>query len=801
MLTKNQTEIRALNLLEKALALPPEQQFSFINSNTADDKALKERVLAMWSANNQNIKVPKTGSGLNYAERISRPSRIGSFKIHDELGSGGMGSVYLGQKITEDFEFYAAIKVVRKDSQSDNLISRLKSERRTLANLRHPNIAHFYDGGETEKGHPFFVMEYVKGQKLFDYLRNENIKSEQRLSIFKDICAAVACAHQNLVIHRDLTPANILVSDDGVAKLIDFGIAHTLDEDIPTNSTDQTGTQGYVAPERSSGKPASTITDIYSLGIILTELIENAHFLRKSDLVAIAHKAANTNPEHRYQSVDVLIQDLLRYEAKQAVLAVEQGWFYITKRFVSRHLLLVGAATTVFIISLLASFLISLSYFSVQEAEEHSRNRFNEVRELANFMMFDLYDEVVKLDTSLAAREILIETTLNYLDRLAEQPEAPQDLKVELALGYQRMADIAGGTSAINLGERTKAENLYKDAKKLIDEAYTLNSSDPITIRTYAKIYRAIGTFEWISNLDFEKAGIHFSSAKSALQRLLENKSATLDDHVMNGALALSLSQSARNMSDFESAITWAKNGIDILNELHTRHPAHYESQFNLAHAYIYLGEAITTQVYELGGNIKEAIQPFDHGKSHLEALIAPTNAPTLAKAQYLTALVKRSVAACQLDEQRKDAISDLVKAEILAEELMEGEKQNNFVEERLLKSLESHADCELREGNLKTAFSIAETLIIRRQEKAKNTHNNPLNLARLIDSQWLMANILLSANDLTSACDFLRQGSFNANKFKTISKNPLSIQLNTHIKEIESNLTNCEQVTLQSSY
>ena len=785
-------EKQALNLLEKAFSLAIEDQEAFLITNTVDDNVLRKRVLILWNTDKSQVKMPSTGSGLEYVERASRPTNIGSFSIIDELGSGGMGSVYLGKKVSDDFEFYAAIKVIRKGSCSEHLITRLKSERKTLANLSHPNIAHFYDGGETEKGEPFFVMEYVKGQKLSEYVQGHVVSIERQLSIFKEVCSAVAFAHQNLVIHRDLTPANIIVSEDGSAKLIDFGIAHSLGDIEDTISSEKTGTQGYVAPERSQGHSASTITDIYSLGIILKALIDNADFPRKEDVIAITKKAAHRMPERRYQSVDVLMKDLKRYETRDAVEAVEKSWLYVTKRFVSRHRLLVGTITSIFIISLLSSILISISYFRVEAAEERSHTRFNEVRELANFMMFDLYDEVVKLDTSLAAREVLINTTLNYLDRLSGLPEAPQDLKIDLSLGYQRMADIAGGTGAINLGERGKAKNLYAEAKKQIESAYLINPNDPETIRAYAKIYRNIGTFEWVSNLDFDEANRHFSLAKSALKNLLSSKFATIDDHVMDGALSLSLSQSARNVSDFERAISWSNKGINKLSELYKRHPSHYETQFNLAHAYIYLGEAITTKVYQLGGDISEAISPFDQGKHHLEALIAHQDAPTLAKAQYLTALYKRSVAACQLSSERKGALIDLKTAEELALKLLNGEAHNNFVEERLLITLETYAECELLEGNDQSSLNIAKRLVKKRQEKFEKIPKNPLYISRLLTSQLLLAKISLKMNQLDRACAYFQQGNLMADKFEAISKASPSFQFNSHINEVRSGFNNC---------
>ena len=234
------------------------------------------------------------------------------------------------------------------------------------------------------------------------------------------------------------------------------------------------------------------------------------------------------------------------------------------------------------------------------------------------------------------------------------------------------------------------------------------------------------------------------------------------------------------------------QNGIQILGDLHSRHPEHYETRFNLAHAYIYLGEAITTRVNELGGDIGEAILPFDQGKQHLQALMAKPDTPTLAKAQYLTALYKRSIAACQLDRERKGAIEDLIVTEQLASDLMKHESRNNFVEERLLVALQTHADCEMRESNLERAFEIASRLVTRRQEKFEASPSNPLVIARLIESQGLIARISMKMSRKSLACDYYEQGRLMMERLHSVSRHRPSNQVTITFNAIQAELAHC---------
>jgi serine/threonine protein kinase len=203
--------------------------------------------------------------------------RIGPYKVLDEIGRGGMGVVYLAIRDDDEFHKQVAIKLIKRGMDTDAVVRRFRNERQILANLEHPNIARLLDGGTTDAGLPYLVMEYVEGTPVTDYCDAHRLKTNERLQLFRTICAAVQSAHQNLVVHRDLKPSNILVTADGTPKLLDFGIAKLLDPAL--SALEQTRTElraltpDYASPEQVRGEKLATTSDVYSLGVVLYELL------------------------------------------------------------------------------------------------------------------------------------------------------------------------------------------------------------------------------------------------------------------------------------------------------------------------------------------------------------------------------------------------------------------------------------------------------------------------------------------------------------------------------------------------
>jgi serine/threonine protein kinase/TolB-like protein/Flp pilus assembly protein TadD len=216
---------------------------------------------------------------LRHGQRDRIGERIGAYVIVRELGRGGMGSVYLAERADGLFEKRVAMKVLKRGTDTDEVLRRFRIERQILANLDHPNITRLLDAGSTSDGLPYLVMEFIEGTPITQFIQRENIDLRGRLQLFLKVCSAVAFAHENRTIHRDIKPSNVLVKRDGEPKLLDFGIAKLLSVDSENGSTtivaERRLTPIYAAPEQSMGQPATVTTDVYSLGALLYELLAN----------------------------------------------------------------------------------------------------------------------------------------------------------------------------------------------------------------------------------------------------------------------------------------------------------------------------------------------------------------------------------------------------------------------------------------------------------------------------------------------------------------------------------------------
>jgi eukaryotic-like serine/threonine-protein kinase len=299
--------------------------------------------------------------------------RVGAYVIVCELGRGGMGTVFLAERADGQFEKRVAIKVLKRGTDTDEVLRRFQVERQILANLEHPNITRLLDAGTTNDGLPYFVMEFIKGVPITRFVQHENVDLAGRLKLFLRICAAVNVAHENQIIHRDIKPSNVLVKRDGEPKLLDFGIAKLLsadsDDDITTVAAERRLTPRYAAPEQSAGQPATIATDVYALGALLYELLTGQRpgssyntkpsqvelLLRPSDAITgaetkhqledqldrIVTRAMQRDPAQRYSSIKALSEDIERYlngaplscaaegRSRSLNLRANSGW-YIT---------------------------------------------------------------------------------------------------------------------------------------------------------------------------------------------------------------------------------------------------------------------------------------------------------------------------------------------------------------------------------------------------------------------------------------------------------------------------------------
>ncbi|MFQ5638788.1 MAG: tetratricopeptide repeat protein [bacterium] len=272
-------------LFEKALAAPNEEREAFLIKACDGDRELYKEVLSLLEAdaNAHSLLDGLALDAVDFAQEFNlEGQRIGPYQIVREIGRGGMGAVFLAERAEGDFEQQVAVKLIKRGMDSEQILKRFKSERQILARLEHPNIARLLDGGISNEGLPYFAMEYLEGEPLSAYCDKHKLSVKQRLELFQTVCAAVHYAHRNLVVHRDLKPGNILVSEDGTVKLLDFGIAKVLASDDDNNcppfrTLTQTGmhvmTPEYAAPEQVRGEPVTTATDVYALGVVLYELL------------------------------------------------------------------------------------------------------------------------------------------------------------------------------------------------------------------------------------------------------------------------------------------------------------------------------------------------------------------------------------------------------------------------------------------------------------------------------------------------------------------------------------------------
>lgn len=272
-------------LFQEALERPSEARAAFLDEACSDDPELRAELESLLAAHRETKEFvdPEHLMLFPEADPTAESSLVGKlvgpYRVLRKLGYGGMGLVYLAVRDDQVFQKRVAVKLVKRGMDTDEIVRRFRHERQTLAALEHPNIARLLDGGTTDDGLPYFVMEYVEGIPIDTYCDTHRLTIEERLKLFQEVCSAVQYAHQNLVIHRDIKPANILVTSEGVPKLLDFGIAKIMNPELLLQSAPLTReamhfmTPEYASPEQIRGEPITTVTDVYSLGVLLYELL------------------------------------------------------------------------------------------------------------------------------------------------------------------------------------------------------------------------------------------------------------------------------------------------------------------------------------------------------------------------------------------------------------------------------------------------------------------------------------------------------------------------------------------------
>ncbi|MFK8031278.1 MAG: protein kinase [Gammaproteobacteria bacterium] len=430
-----------VELFDHASELPVGQQDAYLRSQCSEDSGLYHEVKTLLGRVTESGDSGVAESVSNVMSSASDLSGqiIGSYQLTSRIGVGGMGDVYLAERVDGEFEQQVAIKLVPAAFQSGLLVERFRVERQILAGLKHPNIAALVDGGVASSGQLYFAMEFVEGVALDDYRNTQNLSVVQKLELFQQVCKSVIYAHSKLVVHRDLKPSNIMVTETGVVKLLDFGIAKALSgnaEESPhlTRTGYQAMTPAYASPEQALSRPISTSSDVYSLGVILFELlsgqrpysldntnpVESARIISQTaplplpeavvnsqrgtsklkrelsgDLDMICQKAMRKEPERRYLSVEQLSNDIQRYLDGLPVTARGDAWSYTASKFIRRHR--VGLITSVAIVALIST-LIGVFTYRLSMANRES--------EAVTEFLTDLFTEARPTRSGLEARVV-----------------------------------------------------------------------------------------------------------------------------------------------------------------------------------------------------------------------------------------------------------------------------------------------------------------------------------------------------------------------------------------------------------
>lgn len=507
---------RVEKILDKALQLPVRKRQQYIEYECGSNAALREEVTMLmdsitesegWLDNPSDYKQAFFDEISEDVERMEAAGslvgkQVGAYRIREEIGVGGMGSVYLAERADGAFEHRVAIKVIRHGRTTPTNIQRFERERNILAGLNHPGIARLYDGGVTEKGFPYLIMEYVDGQPIDEFCRGAHCTVEKRVQLFMQALQAVRHAHENMIIHRDLKPANMLVTREGKVKILDFGISKILEED-EDDGPDLTLTHArlltprYAAPEQILQQPVTTATDLYALGVVFYKLISGAYPFdidelplhraeqvilnqepvapsrqveagaakeRKSaqkrlkkklkgDLDAISLKALRKEPEKRYRTADGFLHDLSDYRAGRPVGARGESFGYLFKKYTARHKtnIAVAAGVVLMLIGITA-------YYTRQLKQESKQARLEaeKARQVSDFLtsLFKANDPELARGHEITAEDLL--------DRGAEKIDNLQNLSAKAHL----LIEI--GKAYSELGSRP-------EALPILDKAIALN--------------------------------------------------------------------------------------------------------------------------------------------------------------------------------------------------------------------------------------------------------------------------------------------------------------------------------------
>ena len=586
-------------IFEEAIELDKDKREEYFNNLPENQKiyiAEVKSLLEAYEATDDFLEIASTET-LTFEEDQTNPligKHIGPYLIEEEIGSGGMGIVLIGKRDDHKFEQKVAIKILKQGLSTKYLVKRFETERQILANLQHPNIARLFDGGTTNEGLPYLIMEYIDGIPITEYCEKHNLSIKQRLKLFQSVCDAVQYAHQHLIIHRDIKPGNILVNQDGRPKLLDFGVAKLLDEHIDLTRTRMwIMTPEYASPEQILGENITTSSDIYSLGILLYQLLtgcqpykittsspfaiskiitegkivkpseiqrdkisstdsekckektEKAFNLLKGDLDNIILKAMRKDPSQRYKSVQELSDDINRYLKGLPIIARKDTIPYRFSKFVKRHK--IGVTLSVlFLVTILASIVMIIHQERITAAERDKARIENIKFEKVNSFLQQMLSSV---DPSELGRDVkvydILEKAANDVEtELNDQPEIEASIRSTL------------GNTYVNLGE-------YKKGKPFLDKALEINENlyGKESEQTAQSLHDLALYYDWVG--DYKMADSLYNESINIFRKVLKHPTKRFADALNDYAIT------AMNVGHHDKAEKLFNEAIDIALSLY----------------------------------------------------------------------------------------------------------------------------------------------------------------------------------------------------------------------------------------